>query len=295
MASYKCKAKAETWKKFEDGVLSTKLSPIQIDTEIIASEAGKTGNNEVVLKINATLFTKLKWFNLIPVSTSPVPPTPTPPALGEIRKLRIWGDPVMTAWGYDVKQVGLSNWQNIALWNEFTQYGAINSFLNIDREGIDYLYSIQFDGLNGVGTFHNKKSKMNWLCRDIGAIYLDAANWETASITKWGTTGIGKNNVTVDEYKTMYVLDKSTGRKQNLVMARVRGFRKSDMGRPLDDLLKEGLVHQCYCVNLPNNGLSETPKGIIYSPLWSPLDWDFSGNKQPKGFWIPEVLMEARA
>lgn len=219
--------------------------------------------------------------------------TPPAPPSGNVRKLRRWGDPVMTAWGYDTKQVGLSNWQNIALWNEHTGFGAISNYLWIERLWIDYLRSIQFDGFNGVGEYHNKDSKMNWLCRDKGAMYLDAGGWKTADRIKWGTTAVGANNVTVEEYRVLSVWDKSVAGYRDTKMARVKCFRKSDFERPLEVLLAEGIVHRCYTANMPDNGFSDSPKGIVYSPMWSPLDWDFGGTQQPTGFWIPEVLMES--
>lgn len=220
------------------------------------------------------------------------PPVPPEPPLSSRRLLRRWGDPVMTAWGYDVNQVGTTNWQNIALWNEYTGYGAISNYLWLGRTEIEYLRSLQFDEVNGVGEFHNQDSKMNWLCRDKGAIYLDAGEWKTIAKIKWGTTAIGGNSVTVEEYRKQRAVDKSQGTHEtDVLMARVKCFRKADMGRPLDDLLAEGLVHRCYCV-YKNNQFGDSPKGIVYSPMWSPLDWDFGGTYQPSGFWIPAVLME---
>lgn len=216
----------------------------------------------------------------------------TPPATGSLRRLRKWGDPVMKAWGYDVQQVGVSNWQNIALWNSFTGYGAITNYLWIEREWIDYLRSLQFDGYNGIGEYHDQDSKMNWLCRDKGAMYLDAGGWKDATMIKWGTTAVGGNAVAVEEYAIQRAEDKSTGRVVDLLMANVRCFRKADQGRELDDLLASGLVHRCYCVYMPDNGFGDSPKGIVYSPMWSPLDWDFGGARQPESFWIPEVLLE---
>lgn len=207
------------------------------------------------------------------------------------RLLRRWGDPVMTLWGYDVNQVGTTNWQNIALWNRFTGYGAVANYLWIERVWIDYLRSIQFASENGVGEWHDEDSKMNWLCRDKGAIYLDAGNWETLPRIKWGTTSIGGNNVTVEEYAIQRAEDKSIHKVVDLPMARVKCFRKSDIGRPLNSLLEEGIVHQCYCV-YKNNGFGDSPKGVVYSPMWSPLDWDFGGTQQPEAFWIPEALLE---
>ena len=224
-------------------------------------------------------------------------PIPAPSPAGVRRKLRIWGDPVMTAWGYDINQVGQdhatnSNWQNISLWNPATGWGAVSNFLWIEREWIDYLQSLQFTETIWNGETHGQRSKMGWLCSDTGKIYIRAGEWETADKIGWGTTAIGGNTVTIDEIRVMRVFDKSAGELRNLEMARLRCFRKSDYLRPLEDMLAEGIVQQCFCV-YKNNGFGDTPKGVIYSPMWSPLDWDFAGNEQPDSFWLPTVLMES--
>jgi hypothetical protein len=77
-------------------------------------------------------------------------------------------------------------------------------------------------------------------------------------------------------------------------MARLVGFRKTDWTRPLEELLAEGLVHRCYCA-YKDNRFGDSPKGIIYSPLFSPLDWDFTGAKQPSAFYLPVEFLEPKA
>lgn len=215
----------------------------------------------------------------------------TPPPANR-RTLRRWGDPVMTAWGYSTEIVGTSNWQNIACWTDINGHGAITNYLWIEREWIDYLKSIQFAGYNRVGEWHDERSKMNWLCRDGHiAIYLDAGEWETLPRIKWGTTTIGGNYVTVEEYRVRRVWDKARGQYADLEMARLRGFRKADRGRPLANLLAEGIVHECHCAGMGDTFV-QTPKGIVYSPLWSVEDFDFGGAVQPDGLWVPSALLE---
>jgi len=146
----------------------------------------------------------------------------------------------------------------------------------------------------GSPIYHTAEDKMKWLCRDKGSIYFDAGSWPLAPWIKWGTTAIGGNHVTIDELQLMTVPDKRPGfegKKILLEMARLKCFRKIDFARPLEDLLEEGIVHRCYCV-YKNNGFGDTPKGAIYSPLWSPLDWDFAGTAQPDSFWLPTAWME---
>jgi hypothetical protein len=80
-----------------------------------------------------------------------------------------------------------------------------------------------------------------------------------------------------------------------MTMARLRGFKKDDWGRPLDELLAEGLVHRCFCV-YTGNDIGDGPQGIVYSPFWSPEDWVFRPQKQgvpaPKALWIPMAYLE---
>jgi len=76
------------------------------------------------------------------------------------------------------------------------------------------------------------------------------------------------------------------GRKVTLMMAKLVGFRKSDWNRPLDELLAEGLVHRCFCA-YSNNTPRDSPQGIVYSPFFSPQDWDFAGTARPSAFYLP--------
>jgi hypothetical protein len=78
-------------------------------------------------------------------------------------------------------------------------------------------------------------------------------------------------------------------------MARLRGFKPDDWERPLDELLAEGLVHRCFCV-YKGNDIGDSPQGIVYSPFWSPEDWEFRpktpGVPAPKELWIPVDYLE---
>jgi hypothetical protein len=60
-------------------------------------------------------------------------------------------------------------------------------------------------------------------------------------------------------------------------------------------MLAEGLVHRCFCV-YSGNDIGDSPQGIVYSPFWSPLDWEFMpkerGVRPPTAFWIPFAYLE---
>lgn len=230
----------------------------------------------------------------------PTPPTQEPLLL---RQLRIWGDPVMVAYGFDINIVNQqhntnSNWQNLKLYNTKTGWGAVSNFLHIPREDIDYLRSIQIPDsityLDGTTRNYDARQKMNWLCSYRGKIYMydsEDDNWETASRIRWGTTAIGGNMVSIERYEVMRVPNPAnTSQMVWLEMARLKGFRKTDRSKPLAQLLSEGIVHRCYCV-YRNNQFGDSPRGIVYSPLWSPLDYDFAGTNQPDAFYLPAAWL----
>ena len=76
------------------------------------------------------------------------------------------------------------------------------------------------------------------------------------------------------------------GQKMNMRMARLAGFTKSHWSMPLDELLAQGLVHRCFCA-YSGNKPRDTPKGIVYSPFFSPQGRDFSGKSTPRAFYLP--------
>jgi hypothetical protein len=126
---------------------------------------------------------------------------------------------------------------------------------------------------------------MNWLCRFRGSMYMfdnKKDNWASSPHIRWGTIALGGNLVQVTGYKKIKV----KGKKIHREMAVLAGFRKSDWDRPLDTLLAEGLVHRCFCA-YKNNQFGDSPQGIVYSPFYSVLDWDFSGKDSPREVYIP--------
>jgi hypothetical protein len=85
------------------------------------------------------------------------------------------------------------------------------------------------------------------------------------------------------------------GVKRDVEVARLKGFSPLDWGRPLDDLLAEGLVHRCFCA-YKSNHFGDTPKGIVYSPFYSPRYWEFPGKKaHPTALYIPVEWLEPKA
>ena len=211
----------------------------------------------------------------------------------KLYRVRRWGDPEMIKYGFDVNQIGTSNFQAVGLYNKETGFGAVTNFLYILRDDIDHLRDMQFDQvLDGKNA--SKDGKMNWLCGYRGKLYMydnRDDGWQTAPRIRWGTLALGGNLVQVDGLEEMKVQLRGGHPVALHTMARLVGLRKKDWGRPLTDLLAEGLVHRCYCA-YRNNQFGDSPKGIIYSPFFSPLDWDFTGTKQPDAFYIPMEFLE---
>jgi len=222
----------------------------------------------------------------------------------ELRRVRQWGDPVMMEWGFDVNQVGTSNFQAVRCWNDGNRtFGAVTNFLYIPHAEVMQLRDMQFAEQTDRG-YYDEDSKMNWLCAFRGKMYMydskfdtdgKEVHWRTASAIRWGTLTLGGNLVQVERYETikLRIQDRPL---QDYEMARLVGFRRSDWDRPLDDLITEGLVHYCYCAYFPNNGFGHTPKGVVYSPFFSPQDYDFVGpqDAQPSALYIPTIWLEPK-
>lgn len=112
----------------------------------------------------------------------------------------------------------------------------------------------------------------------------DGKGWDKAPSISWGTIALGGNLVQVDgeeeiEFKTEHG-------KEKILMARLAGFKRFHWSWPLDELLAQGLVHRCFCA-YSGNKPRDTPKGIVYSPFFSPQDRDFSGTTKPSAFYLP--------
>jgi hypothetical protein len=233
-----------------------------------------------------------------------VPPPSPPPA--NVRRVRKWGDPIMVQeGGFSTANINGTNFQAVGLYNKAANWtGGVSNFLRIPHGDIRRLAALQVEDdfldkqpgwNNGYGMESWRVQKMNWLIKDRGTIYfwwhhLNSGVWNTIDYAEWGTIAIGNTFVQVLDIETLTVpgTDKRV-RTRTRRMARLAGFRKTDWERPLPELLAAGLVHRCYCA-YSGDKLGDTPKGICYSPFWSPRDWMFigPGQPQPEAFYIPE-------
>lgn len=226
---------------------------------------------------------------------STLAPQPKPAKI--LRRVRRWGDSVMTQYGFDYNNIMTSNFQAVKCFNKETGFGAVSNFLYIPHEEVMNLRNMQFTQTID-GKVFNRDSKMNWLCAYRGKMYMYDSlldNWATASRIRWGTLTLGGNLVQVEKYEIVrYVFGTEYEEKttRDILMARLVGFQPSDWLRPLADLLAEGLVHRCYCV-YKDNGFGDTPKGIIYSPFYSPKHYKWNGKNTADALYIPEIWLES--
>jgi hypothetical protein len=208
----------------------------------------------------------------------------------EMYRIRRWGDPVLQK---SVADIGVSNFQAIGLFNRANNtMGGVTNYCRISHVDVQYLASLQVDNEYLDKQPDWRKQKMNWLCKTGGTIYFWRAttgDWTNLSYIAWGTIGLGGNLEQVEAIEMLLVKLPNETSKRTMPMARLRCFRMADQGRALPDLLAEGLVHRCTCAYLPNDKFGDSPKGIVYSPFWSPRDWTFinTSQAQPDAWYLP--------
>jgi hypothetical protein len=199
----------------------------------------------------------------------------------------------MVAQGLDTNQIGTTNFQAVGLYNKSTGFGGVSNYLFIPHTDVMRLAAMQVEDNYQDKRTDWRSQKMGWMCNYRGSIYMyndPDDHWQTSPIIRWGTIALGGNNVSIDGYEKLVVKTPDGIRRERL-MARLVGFRRLDWDRPLNELVSLGLVHRCYCA-YRNNHFGDTPKGIIYSPFWSLLDWDFCGAEKPDYLYIPEEWLE---
>ncbi len=214
----------------------------------------------------------------------------------KLYKVRKWGDPVMVKYAFDVYQVNTTNFQAVGLYNNGSrEFGAITNFIRISHAEVMRLKAMQIEDDYVAKVDDWRSQKMNWLCKFRGTIYFfdePSDQWRTAPYIRWGTLALGGNLVQVVDIEVIEAKMRD-GIKRKVEMARLKGFRASDWNRPLDELLAEGLVHRCFCA-YKDNHFGDSPKGIVYSPFYSPQDWDFAGIAKADALFIPTEWLEPK-
>lgn len=211
-------------------------------------------------------------------------------------RVRKWGDPVMVKYGFDVNRLNTSNFQAVGLYNNGNkEFGAVSNFIRISHAEVLRLKAMQIEDNYVTKREDWRSQKMNWLCKFRGTIYFfdnDSDDWRTAPRIRWGTLALGGNLVQVVGTEIIRAKMRD-GITRQVEMARLKGFTVSDWDRPVDDLLAEGLVHRCFCA-YRNNHFGDSPKGIVYSPFYSPEDWDFAGTAKATALYIPTEWLESK-
>jgi hypothetical protein len=212
----------------------------------------------------------------------------------KLYRVRRWGDPIMVNYGFDVNLLPVANFQAVGLYNDGNNgFGAVSNYIRVSRAELMRLKAMQIEDEYEEKREDWRAQKMNWLCKRTGTIYLydnPPLSWRRAPQMRWGTLALGGNLVQVVRKKYMKVSPRD-GVKREIEMAELKGFTEADWGRPLDELLAEGLVHRCFCV-YSNNKFVDTPKGIIYSPFFSPWKRDFAGKAEATALYIPTEWLE---
>ena len=221
-----------------------------------------------------------------------------------VYRVKKWGDPGMINIEALQARGEASNFQAVGLYNTATGFGAISNYLVIPPEDVLRLETLQLED-----EYQDKRDddwlrqKMNWLCKYRGCIYMFAEEdnykgewpWRRPEGIRWGTLALGGNLVQVVNVDTFEVKLPAELDVREVKMAQLKGFTSEDWDRPLNDLLAEGLVHRCFCV-FTGNKIDDTPKGIVYSPFWSPEDWEFMPRSKdvpkPTALWIPLDYLE---
>jgi hypothetical protein len=213
---------------------------------------------------------------------------PIPPGT-ELWKTRSWGDEIL------VRQAGLSalyvlkngkkrgsNFNPLPLWTGSGVWSAIDNFLVIPRADVDKLIALQ------VADETKVEQKMNWLVYDRKydrPYWTDGkGDWKTAPDICWGTIAFGGQLVLTDGDATFTTKMPEENTEREIPMKRLVCFRGRDWGVTHDS--HPWLIQRATQVDHKDQ-FSDTPKGVIYSPLWSPLDWDFPGKYKPMAFYLP--------
>ncbi|MBN2119295.1 MAG: phage tail tape measure protein, partial [Anaerolineales bacterium] len=278
------------WKKWEISKMVKKIrkeqetSAKKADAKIV-EEPVIVVDPETIINASKPLAEFVEWQKSLLAGTN-----------SKLYQVRKWGDPVMKKYGFDVNQVNTTNFQAVGLYNDGNkEFGAISNFIRISHSEVMKLKAMQIEDDYVAKRKDWRSQKMNWLCKFRGTIYFfdePGDQWQSASRIRWGTLALGGNLVQVLGTEMIQAKFRD-GVIRKAEMARLQGFRTSDWGRPLDELLAEGLVHRCFCA-YKSNHFGDSPKGIVYSPFFSVRNRDFAGLARPMALYIPVEWLEPK-
>lgn len=237
---------------------------------------------------------------IINMQRKATPPVKQGPVLFELRR---YGDPFMKAMmELDTATLGTGNFQNIDFFtlqnaeNTRGGFGAVSNFQPIDSNAVVYLKSIQPKDSVEL------KRKMNWLgVEDFPTVNTEGRPYMVkGGRNTWGTMAFGGQRIQVEAVNGIPVLYQFLGKYQGepggtlhkIDFYKVIGLRKSDMTRPVSELLAEGLIQRATEAYYPTNEYNDHPQGgTILCPVWSPLDYPTNYGKNvvfiAKDFLLP--------
>ena len=214
---------------------------------------------------------------------------PAPPPQGTLATVKRWGqDALMEKFGYSTTNGPSTNFQVVLLFvigsDGKGNADQITLRLKIPRGDIDRLYAMQ------PVDEYTREQKMNWLAATYrGRPYLleeDTQEWEwpRADYIWWGEMAYGGQKVLLLEEKSIFGKYRSvTG---TFDCFKIAGFRASDWDKTHEEY--PYLIQRATAVR-GDNYYNDTPRGVIYAPLYDPRDWFFTGlaGWQPDAFYIP--------
>lgn len=238
-----------------------------------SGELGSTdGRFEMTTQVINATFTR---------SSSDTPSILSAPA--PTHTVRRWGDPVMVElMGYDTNQVG-GNFQVVALATHDAME-AVQQFQVLDHTAMTLLQSLQI--AEGFYTF---AQKMNWLCSagEGRPYWTEGGEWATNDWTRFlfGTLVFGGQKIAVELNNGVpveYVFDSKykTDTSRHLIpFYKLQGLRRDDIplvnSGVISNKTHPHLIQKATAANAGQGGnaYTDTPRGTIYHPVWSPMDW----------------------
>lgn len=223
-----------------------------------------------------------------------------PPGVVRLRK---YGDPIMIKlMGLDTKSMGTSNFQNIALWAIGGGFGAVTKFQVLNVAAMKFLVGIQ---PKDTATLSEKMTFLVGVSP--GRPYWTDLKWDTYAFNyfRFGTILFGGQlcmvETDINGNKKEYVFQ---GKYQSAAISEPITFYKLVGMRWADRLKYSHDTHPWFIqkgtwASYPENNYHDTwHNGIVYHPVWSPLDFPHNYGNISKGedshsLYIAKAFTEA--
>lgn len=239
----------------------------------------------------------------------------------EARQVLPWSSPVMQSYGYSVNRGGnpVGQFQVVTcfVWSDTIgrwagQWSAVSNFntltgadlLDVARlQLLEFGYSPTISDAELIAmrshtlpdgyTLHQK---MDWLYKDAsnggpGTILWGTGDWWACSEAKYGTMVNGGQWVAVKQVpRTFHVQMPERPAVEAVRMRELLTFSRADFGK--SHAAFPYLTQWATVANL-NDSYGEYPRGHVACPVaLNPAEFDFSGQFQPTGYFLPEVWMD---